>query len=343
MRDRHRDRRSHGSAVDSGSERDAVGDVRLRLALQRRKAQREAERKQREASAGADATRAEKGALGAPQVTFSAAEAEEDAATAGSIFAEDDIGAAAPGDERIANPGFDEALFGDPEGLEHASFDQEGADLKGSGGMVRNVGKLSKVTGGPALPKALVLASNAPEIVHELQQGHYLKVFKKLVTLAPPKLVGAAIIEVASKLGIGTLAKKAVEALVRFGTEANVLIALGKWTLEGFEQIREAHDRGDQETRIDLYADAFAHAFVYGEGDAGQAALRAATDEERQAVELGRAAGARSAGATGELAPLIGQALLEQHGSPEAVIRHIKSYVLKQAGLGGQAKARTGA
>jgi hypothetical protein len=124
-----------------------------------------------------------------------------------------------------------------------------------------------------------------------------------------------------------------------------VLLALAKWTYEGFKQIHEAHERGDQETRIDLYADAFAHAFVYGEqgGDHGQAALRAVTPEERHAVELGRADGTRSAGATGELAPLIGEALLQRYGDPDSVIRHIKGYLLKQAGLGDQARARSGA
>jgi hypothetical protein len=341
--ERRRGSTDHRALAHGGS--DAIGDVRLRLALTRRKARRaqEAEEKRQKSGASDKATsaRSHAGALGHADVTFSTAEGEEDAETAGNLFAEDDVGEGAPGDAttRVRNPGGDDAVFRHPH-MEHAKEkdDETVAELSET---VEHGSELDHATGGHGLPEALVIAAQAPKIVALLQRGEYLKAFKSLAGYAKEE-IAEALAHVCTKLGLARAAG-IFKTFVEYGTELNVLLALVEWTHKGFESIHEAHERGDQETRIDLYADAYAHAFLFGERGAGQAGLRAATDEEREAVELGRRDGAAAAGATGELAPVIGHELLERYGSPEAAARHIKRHLLEQAGLGRQAVARSGA
>jgi hypothetical protein len=319
------------------------GSVRLALALRRRKAQRAQEAEERKASGGAEKTagpRALAGALGQADLTFSDREAEEDAKSAGNIFAEDDLGEPVPGDDenRIKNPGFDDAIFTHPH-MEHAKSEED-KTVEEMGETVEHGSELDHATGGHGLPEALVIAAQSPHIVSLLRRGEYLKAFKSLAGYAKEQ-IAEALAHVCTKMGLPRVAGL-FKTFVEYGTELNVLLALVEWTHKGFESIREAHEKGDQETRIDLYADAYAHAFLFGEHGAGQAALRAATDEEREAVELGRRDGAANAGATGELAPVIGHELLERFGSPEAAARHIKRYLLEHAGLGRQAMARSG-
>jgi hypothetical protein len=342
----HERRRGHGGTdAAHGEERGGIGDVRLRLALKRRKAQRASERAAKDkANHDEGNARQQTGTLAQPDVSFSTAEAEEDAKEAGNLFSEDDLGEPAPGEDaaRIRNPGFEDALFeGHEAGMEHAKPDGGGSELvEGAAYTVGKSSKLSGLTGGGHLPKPLVEAAEATEVILALKEGKYLSAFKK-VAWAHKEQVGEALIYVAEKLGIRIVAN-VIKQIAAHGAELNALIALVKWTEKGFEMIREAHERGDQEARIDLYADAYAYAFLLGESGGGQASLRAVTPEEREAVALGKCDGAEAAGSTGELAGVVGKALLEQYGDVEHAARYIKSHVLKRAGLGGQAMARSG-
>jgi len=345
MRD-HEKKPQHGQDGAQAESGDPVRDKRMKMALRRRKAKQAEAAKAKKEDGGAASARGQAGALAPSDVVFSTAEGAEDAKGAGNIFAEDEGGEAAPGDAaaRQENPDFEAGLFDGKQsaGMEHAKPEGgAGEEVEAGADALEKGNKLSGLTGGGNLPEQLMLAAEAPEIILALQHGDYLKAFKSIVWSSKEQ-IGEALVAIGEKYGIPVVGK-AVKLIVEYGTELNVLLALMKWTNKGLELIREAHERGDQETRIDLYADSFAWAFLQGEAGAGQSALRAVTPEEQEAVSLGRQDGAASAGATGELAGVVGKAMLDKYGSPEGAARHIKSHLLKEAGLGGQAMARSGA
>jgi hypothetical protein len=253
----------------------------------------------------------------------------------------DDEAASDDSAEHEENPAFEDNVFGQHAGMEHAKDDALGEALDKGGEAVEQVGKLGAMTGGGSGPESLVKLAQAPATIQKLREGKYVEVFKDVAKGVDPGEAAEALAHVAEKLGLRGAAG-VFEKIAAYGTEINVLIGLASWTWEGFKKIHEAHESGDTENRIDLYADSYAHAFLFGEAGGGQAGLRAATAEEHEAVELGRKEGAAAAGATGELATAIGQELLRRCGDANGAARHIKRYLLEQAGLGHQAKARTG-
>jgi len=314
-----RSQKKSGSA-DATETQDAVGGgglhdrARLLRAAKRRKDRKNSEEPKKNAAV------AEKGALAPPENIFAADGADEEG-------------------ERGENTAFeDNAVLGGAHRMEHAKSEEAGVEDVGETAELASKGADAIGVGGAS--ERVLRAFKMPNIIEKLQKGDFSGAFTELVKLADPIEVAEAAEHIAPSLGFPRLGR-VFKFFAEHGTELNALMAMVEWTKKGFREIREAHERGDQENRIDLYADAYAHAFLLG--DPGQAALRAATDEEREAVKSGSEDGAAAAGATGELAPVIAQELLKRYGSPEGAARHIKSELLKRAGLESQAKARTGA
>jgi|GEM_PF-2576872 len=265
------------------------------------------------------------------RVTFSDDEAD-------SVRAED-AGAADTDTAAAENPSFDDHILGNHPGLPHATEHPVGDALEKGGEAVEQTGQLAAMTGLGEPAEGLMKLAQAPAILDKLREGHYVEAFTDVAKGVDPKEAAEVLASVCEKLGLGRLSH-VFETFASYGTELNVLVGLVGWTWEGFKQIHEAHERGDRENRIDLYADAYAHAFLSGEG--GQAGLRAATPEEHEAVERGRKEGQAAAASTGPLATVVAKELLRRHGTPEGAARYIKSYLLKEAGLASQAQARTG-
>jgi len=339
----HDKKHGHGESAGGAAGGDETKEKRIRVAMAKRKAKRAEARatgKDEKHGGKKDGVKADAGALATPDVAFSTAEAEEDAKGAGNIFAEDETGEPAPGEEeaRVKNPNQDGGLFdGHHQGMEHVKDEGDEA-VKEDAEMVGQGGKLSGMTGGASMPEGLQLAAEAPDIVLALRKGEFLDAFRKLAW-ASKEQIGEALAVVGEKYGIPGVAKS-VETIAAHGLELNVLLGLIDWTKKGFEEIHRAHELGNQETRIDLYADAYAHAFLAGGG--GQSQLRAVTPEEIEAVRLGKEDGLEAFRSTGDVSSLVGKDLLKTYGSEEAAAKHIKTYLFEQAGLGHQAMARSG-
>jgi hypothetical protein len=176
-------------------------------------------------------------------------------------------------------------------------------------------------------------AAMAPAIVAQLHEGDYIGAMKTLAMTFSPSEYIEGLNLAAEKLGLHA----AVKFFARYpalGLVSNVGLELVMWTYEGFSAIREAHEKGDRDSCISIYASAFADAFLYGEEGAGSNA-GAVTDEQREAAERGRSDGAATAGHTGELAPVIGRELLKKHGGASGARKAIINELLKRAGISG--------
>ena len=282
---------------------------------------------QRSATSDTSATSA--GSRSVEHITFSDGEAE-------SVTAEE---AGAPDDEGgVENPSFDDQVLGGHAGL--PQIREKGDALEKGGETVEQVSQLGELTGGGGLGEGIIKLAQAPAILDKLREGRYVEAFTDVAKGVGPKEAAEALAAVCEKLGLGRVSQ-VFETFASYGTEVNVLVGLVGWTWEGFKQIHEAHERGDAENRVDLYADAYAHAFLSGE-QSGQAGLRAVTTEEHEAVERGRKDGTAAALATGPLATAVAKELLRRYRGADGAARHIKAYLLREAGLGGQAAARAG-
>jgi hypothetical protein len=238
---------------------------------------------------------------------------------------------------KLENPALMDNIAEGAEDMESHNPGKEGDLLKQTGKGVQQAAKGAKMiglVGGSPWFKA----AQAPHIIDLLRRGDVLEACKELATQFGKEKAVEALTFVAKKIGLGQV----VEAVEKFGaSEAGVALgaalsvgwALVKWTYEGFKQIHEAHARGDQDSRIAIYAGAFADGFLYGSGSGDRAG--AVTREQKDAWRLGNADGAATAGATGEQAASIGKALLDKHGGAHGARQAVINELLKKAGFSG--------
>jgi hypothetical protein len=179
--------------------------------------------------------------------------------------------------------------------------------------------------------KPWVKAANAPAIVQKLREGDYLGAIDTLRKTFSPDEVLEGLIMVCEKLGL----HRAVKLLPKFlpaATGVGVLIELIDWTYEGFKAIREAHEAGDLQARVRVYAQAFVDTFLNGQPS--NDTKNGITSREKEALDLGWRDGAETFRRTGDKAVPVVIALGRKYGGEKGVRTELIGALLKQAGYG---------
>ena len=257
------------------------------------------------------------------------AEEKEDAPV--NIFAGEEPDSADDGPV-LENPALMSNITDGAKGMEHSKKDEVGETLDHGGEAVQ---KAAEGLGQAGVIEELpwVKAAMAPEIIHLLQKGEIGEAAWKLVRLFSATEVLEAVVHVSEKIGV-EMSKRAVTALAKAALGLDVIWVLAEWTYEGFKQIHEAHEAGDRDSRIRMYARAFAEAYLYGQGvDGGMAG--AVTPEQQEAVKLGIRDGSRTAGGAGLEAQTVGRELLRKYGSADGAKRAIMDQLCIEAGQPG--------
>jgi hypothetical protein len=177
-----------------------------------------------------------------------------------------------------------------------------------------------------------VRAAMAPAIVELLREGRYQEAIETLAGQFGPDDILEGLSFACEKLGMHSYLPLIAKA-IPFATAANAAWEMVQWSYEGLKQIGEAHEAGDRDSRIAIYAGAFADCFLHGEA-AGETA-GAITAEQKEAVERGRQDGAATAAKTGAEAAAVGRMLLRKYGSEHNAKQAIVDQLMQRAGFDG--------
>jgi|SRR6185369_996068 len=257
--------------------------------------------------------------------TAGKAEKGDPAAAGGEdIFASDgDLGEGAGEEEKHENPSLMENIADGGKVEEHGGDKGEAIEQVGKGaeGAVEGLTGLGLIEETP-----WAKAAAAPHIVDLLRRGEALEAVEELAKAFGREPAIEAVCHVLTKLGMHHLAE-ALEASL------GPALMLVEWTYEGFKQIHEAHEAGDRESRVRMYASAFADGFLYGEDTPPSNAAAAVTAEQKEAVELGHRDGAATAGKTGAMAATVAKSLLKKHGGVHGARQAIMEELMKRGGV----------
>jgi hypothetical protein len=231
--------------------------------------------------------------------------------------------------ETLENPDFEDHLL---EGARQEKHETHSEDLKGAGETVDHANEASGLTGGPEVESPWLKAAMAPAILELLRDGDYAGAVKTLASQFSPSQVLEGLTLACEKLGLHE-AVQALEELAPLGAAASAGLEMVLFSYDGLVSIGEAHESGERDARIALYAAAFADCFLFGEG--AEDSSGAVGEEQREAVERGRKDGAATAARSGELAPVIGKALLKKYGSERNARQAIVDELLRRAGMKG--------
>lgn len=169
-----------------------------------------------------------------------------------------------------------------------------------------------------------------PQIVHLLRE-HKIKealhvVWKSVNWEERTELVKY----IAEKVG-GELSLHALEIFERaalVGAVADVLALGWEWTYGGLKAIAEAHEKGDRDSRIAIYAYAWSDTVMTGHHSNPGAIDAEQIEAKERGIEDGEA--------TRELSPDLASLLLAQYGDdPDNARRALEDALLKRAGISG--------
>lgn len=240
---------------------------------------------------------------------------------------------ASVGGKLLENPSLMENILDGAVGQERRESKAESEKLKGTGLGIKDIGEgLHHVAGMEEQP--VLKAAMAPAIVAKLREGDYRGAVWLLTRTFSVGEAREGLLFACEKLGIHSGVTWLESAGVVAGTAAlGATIEMVLWVKEGLDAIAEAHEMGDRDSRIVIYARAFADGFLHGEKAALDRGV--VTEEQRHAAELGRRDGAATAGRTGEHAPGIARQLLRQYGSEDNLRHAIMDGLLAKAGISG--------
>jgi hypothetical protein len=293
-------------------------------------------RRQAAIDAGADAVRRLAGPRHARRITF--AENEAEPIVGGSVVR-------APGAEGgvVRSPGARLAELavaqGATGGIERREDDGE-EPLKeagervseGEGLAVEGVEAVEEAE--PAAAAAIHVAAQAarvPYLVQELAAGHYRAAVKYALGGISPRDAAELIklaIERLPEVGV-TLSEEVASKILGWVAAGGVIteaLKLGwEWTEKGLEGIRRAHEEGDRDSRIGIYAYAWADTVLTGNHSNPGAVM----PEQREAMTLGIRDGAQTRGRYPEL-PLL---LLDEYRDEGNARRALEDALLSRAGI----------
>jgi hypothetical protein len=261
-----------------------------------------------------DEKRADHGAGGGPKSDISFTDAEagavEDQAQAGEL-AEDAVAGGETGGEEHRAKGDGEKVAEEGSKLVQEGAEKTAEDIGGKGAGVAT--------------KALLL----PRLV-ELLRAHQWKEAVKFVVGAVGYEERAELVKMAAEQLAGELSETAItwlERAVLAGAVVDVLVVGWEWTYGGIKAVQEAHEEGDRDSRIGIYAYAWADCVLKGQHDGAGAV----DEEERRAMELGVQDGLATRAQSPELAEL----LIAQYGGEGNARRALEDALYKRAGISG--------
>ena len=250
-------------------------------------------------------------------------------------FSEDEappiVGHAPPADEGgLAEAVVDEGASGGMEERESAGEDDAHEEAKEHAGGVKEAIEhgLGEEGGGAAGWLALV-----PELVELLHEHRYKEavafVTKNVGAEESVELLEESAAKLAERYGyklapklLGLLEKAAVA-----GAVVDVLAIGWEWTTQGLQAIADAHERGERDSRIAIYAYAWSDT-VMGNRHQNPGAIG---EEPQRAMMLGIADGE----ATLALSPELGGLLLAEYGDADNARHALEDALLKRAGFAG--------
>ncbi|HEX4456931.1 MAG TPA: peptidoglycan-binding domain-containing protein [Polyangia bacterium] len=224
----------------------------------------------------------------------------------------------------------DDGATGAMEAREAPNADEEHAESKehASGGKEAIEHGLGEEAGGAASWLALV-----PEVVELLHEHHYQEaiafVTKNVGVEKGVELLHEGAAKLAEHYGY-ELAPKLLGLLERAvvaGAVVDVLALGWEWTSQGLQAVAAAHERGERDSRISIYAYAWSDT-VMGHRHQNPGAVG---EEPRRAMELGIADGET----TLALSPELGGLLLAEYHDPDNARRALEDALLKRAGFAG--------
>ena len=249
-------------------------------------------------------------------------------------FAEDEapaiVGHTPPEAGGLAAAVVAESATGAMEARESADEDEAHEEAKEHAGGVKEAVEhgLGEAGGGAAGWLALV-----PELVELLHEQRY-----KEAVLFVTKNVGAEESVALLKEGAAKLAERngfrlapkllgLLERALVAGAVVDVLAVGWEWTTKGLQAIADAHERGDRDSRVAIYAYAWSDT-VMGNRHQNPGAVG---EEPRRAMLLGIADGE----ATLALSPELGRLLLAEYDDADNARRALEDALLERAGFDG--------
>jgi hypothetical protein len=236
---------------------------------------------------------------------------------------------------KIGAGGLAEAVVGEGETgameeREPPGADEEREEAKEHGSGLKETAE--HVMGGKA-GGALGWAALVPELVELLREHRYKEaisyVVKNVGSEERVEMIKEAAAHLAEHYGY-SLAPKLLVFLEKVALAGAVYDVLGigwEWTAKGLDSIREAHERGDRDSRIAIYAYAWSDT-VLGNRHQNPGAV---SEEQREAMTLGIEDGRD----TLELSPELGGLLRAEYGDADNARRALEDALLQRAGLGG--------
>lgn len=239
--------------------------------------------------------------------------------------------AADEGGAVMGNPNLMDNITDGATGEEKREAKPAGEKLEDAGGAVQDAGEGLHHLGGIE-EQPWLKAAMAPAIIEQLREGDYLGAAKALAKTFSPSEYIEGLTMACEKLGLDA-GVKFFAKFAAIGAELNVTLEMVMWTYEGLHAIAEAHEKGDRDSRISIYASAFADGFLYGEKAPRNGG--AVTAEQREADERGHRDGVMTAGRTGEMAAPIAKELLRRYGDAKNARQAIIDELLAKAGFTG--------
>ncbi|HXE84245.1 MAG TPA: peptidoglycan-binding domain-containing protein [Gemmatimonadales bacterium] len=242
-------------------------------------------------------------------------------------FSESEAGAIAPG----VSAG--EAIEGGVAGGEEKRPEEKEDPSEVGGGLAKEgaekigediAGEGHGVAVGAAARFALV-----PHIVNLLRAHKFGDAVKYVLETVSLQERAEILKAVAEKIG-GELSHHALEIFEHaclVGFVVDVLKAGWEWTIGGIKAVQEAHEAGDRDSRIGIYAWAWSDCVLKGSHDNPGAA----TEEQREAMKLGIEDGL----ATRDKSPELAFLLIAEYGNESNARHALEDALLKRAGISG--------
>jgi hypothetical protein len=227
--------------------------------------------------------------------------------------------------------GADEAIeAGITDGEEKRPTDHEDPSREGGGFAQEAADKVGKDIAGESHGLAVGAAARlalVPHIVNLLREHKFKEAVSYVAGSVGKEDLAEVLKAVAQKLQ-GELSEHALELFeeaARVGLVYDVLKLGWEWTYGGIKAVQEAHEHGDQDSRIGIYAWAWADCVLTGSHDNPGAI----TAEQREANELGMQDGL----ATREQSPELPFLLIAEYGSEPNAKHALEDALYKRAGI----------
>jgi hypothetical protein len=231
-----------------------------------------------------------------------------------------------------AGGGAEAAVAGGETGGEEKRAEKEDASGEGGSFVQEGAEKLGEDIGGESAgvaPAAVARLALVPHIVNLLRAHKFKEAVQYVVSSVGKEDLAEVLKFVAEKVR-GELSEHALAAFekaARIGLVVDVLMLGWDWTYGGIKAVQEAHEAGDRDSRIGIYAWAWSDCVLKGSHDNPGAV----DEEQRKAMEMGIQDGL----ATRDQSPELPFLLIAEYGSESNARHALEDALYKRAGIGG--------